>query len=202
MGIKQVYFCLQTKEEVPTENVERHLAENPTHHLVECIRTDAVDSSGSEPIVEKLVAQEEDDAIQQLIKVFNGGGNIGGGSGDHVVLTWGEHAISPRDWCQIHGSSDTRTGHVVPFEGTIVGMTLSYKKIRFGPQTLELYSGPYEDWFSIFKTHWFQPDRYQGTWATMGLNIRVSQGELLRLRGGDLRGYFEKPVVSVIIRKG
>lgn len=202
MGIKQVYFCLQTKEEVPTNQVEQHLADNPTHHLVECIRTDAKEAGGQETPVTKLVADEEDSAIQQLIQVFNGGGNIGGGGSDHIVLTYGESLITPNDWFQLHGCADVRAGHVVPFEGTIVGMTLSYKRVKYAPQTFKMYIGPHEDWCEIFESHWFQPTHGAGTWATMGLNIRVSQGELLRARGGHLRGYFDKPVLGVIIKKG
>lgn len=204
MAIKEVYFCLQTKQEVELEKIDEYLRQNPTHHLVECVRTDTVDGSGAEPAVEHLVSERDDQAITDIREIIDSGGSVGGGGGgdDHIILTWGESVISRRDWVQIHGASDTRAGNVVPFDGKIVGITLSYKRIRYGNQTVRLYIGNTFDSVLAFESHWLQQTNWDDTHATMGLDIPVRQGELIRARGGDLNGWIEKSVLGVIIKKG
>ncbi len=190
-----IWFCMETKLEVAGEDVEQYLSDNPLHHLVECVRTNDPIVEGQPPVVTQLIPGEEAVAVQAVVDSLSGSGSIA----DTIFpLTFSESALSANDWCEIGAVSDTNAGFILPFDVKIVGMSVQWKRIKNGDQTVLVYN----DESSVYETPVQTEQEASAGWTTTGLNIPIAAGEKLRVRGGDLaQGYFDKCIVNLIVKK-
>lgn len=199
MPIKNVYFCLQHKEEIHYTDVEDHLVDNPGHHIVECLRTDTEIQPGSEPVVTSLLPGSEDEALGGLVQLMGSGGQLV--EADHCLLTFFESSLRGNEWAGISGNTDVEQGHVMPFDGKIVGLTVAYTRIRRSVQSLEIHIGHPDSSQNPYTTPWLFETNDSGTWAIDTLDIDASIGTLIRVKGGFAWGYIEDAVISVLVKK-
>ena len=194
-NIKYVWFCTETKLEVENADFEQYLTDNPLHHLVECARVDDPIVAGEPPRTVRLVPEQEEEAVQQVIDSIEGTNSI---ADSLFPLLFTDSAVSDNDWCQIGSVNDTNNGYVLPFDVDVVGMSIQWKRIKNGPQTLVIYV----DDDAVYESPAQLESNSTGSWITDTLDIPVNVGQKIRIRGGSTSsGYFDKCIVNLIAKK-
>jgi hypothetical protein len=109
---------------------------------------------------------------------------------------WDETSLSDDDWIQIGSATDTNSGHIVPYNGTIVGATYQCEDDNGNTKELDLYiNGSLNG--TLFTTNGSNGDQYG---IDNSLNINVNAGDKLRMRAGTTGGNINDTIVVLYIK--
>lgn len=110
---------------------------------------------------------------------------------------WAEAALSNNDWVQIGHASDADSGWIMPFDGTIVGVTAHCENNSSGnPKDMRLYvNGTQAD--TSFITI---PTGTNQTVNDQTKNFDFSAGDRLRFRAGSSGGTINDTVISLMVK--
>lgn len=113
-----------------------------------------------------------------------------------VTFFWAEAALSNNEWMDIGSASDTLSGHVMPFDGTIIAATIQCENDNRNTQQINLYIND-----TIAETNLIDTLGVGGDSRNVRVdhNINFSQGDNLRLRAGS-GGSIQDTVVQVFVR--
>ena len=189
------YFCLQTKLEVPPENIDAYISENPSHHLVECIRNaDPVEQEV--PVVKTLVAAAEQQAISEVVAIISDGSTESIFK-DTVFMSFSESSVSSYDWLQVGSCSHTNAAHALPFDTKIVGLSASFSKVSKHGQFLEVFAGFDYNGF-LFATSEVK-DLDADVIVMKDLDYFIPAGTPVRVRAGWGKGVFNQLTVNIVL---
>lgn len=105
---------------------------------------------------------------------------------------WAEGRLGHNDWVSVGMARDTRNGHVMPFDGTIIGATYNVSGGNNANAAISLFSGS-----QVIHTHPIVTAS-EYNFVDTGLNIDFSAADKLRWRfqGGTI----EDTVVSLLVQ--
>lgn len=111
-----------------------------------------------------------------------------------ATFTWSEARLTNNDWYQIGTANNTDTGHVMPFDGTIVGMTMHCENGHGIPSDLDMYLATAGTTTTLYTIN--APNEH--VYTDSSLNIDFVAGEKIRLRNvGDT---IEDTVVTLLVQ--
>lgn len=110
---------------------------------------------------------------------------------------WAEAAIGNTEWIQIAHATNTRSGHLIPYDAVIVGATAHCENSSGATKPLALYVNDTEINGALIT---IPDDGQNSTIIDMGLNIPVLQGDLLRLRGNGGGGAVNDTVIKLYLK--
>ena len=108
---------------------------------------------------------------------------------------WSEAALSNNDWIQIGTANDADTGHVMPFDGTIVGATLHCEDDAGNAKPINLYINGSNNGSIIGTT-----GGGENILVDNSVNIDVAAGDKIRLRAGQGGGTINDTVITLYIK--
>ena len=111
------------------------------------------------------------------------------------LYQWAEAVLSDNDWMQVGHASDSLSGHVMPFNGTIVGATFHCENGNGNAKEI----------------NWYLNGALQGTLFTATgaaddiqtsnlLNIDFTAGDKIRMRAGTTGGSIQDTIVMLYVR--
>jgi len=110
-------------------------------------------------------------------------------------VTWAENRVTNNDWLQIGSAVDALSGYVVPLNATIVKVTAHTENNRGNTKPILLYiDGALNSTIGTFAGA-----SGEDQFVDPALNIDVTQGQKLRLRGGT-GGRIEDTVITVWLK--
>jgi hypothetical protein len=115
-------------------------------------------------------------------------------SSESMTLVYSENKINNMDWVQIGGASDSDSGYIMPFDGTVIRATAHCENAKGNTFNFHLYKNT-ASMGSIFEISGSD----EQTASALDLDIDFDAGDKLRLRGiGD--GNIEDTVIVVWIK--
>jgi hypothetical protein len=109
---------------------------------------------------------------------------------------WAESAINNTEWIQIAHATHSRSGHVMPFNGTIVGMVAHCENTGVNSKPLNLFIDAALTTTNIIT---IPSNGTDSQVLNMTLDIDFNQGQKLRLRANG-GGTVQDTVISMFIR--
>jgi hypothetical protein len=131
-------------------------------------------------------------SIPAYINATKGGKTL---SVETVALTWSEANVGNNDWLQIGTARDADTGHVIPFDATIVGGTIQVEKTNGNTKNIRLYVNGTEVNNALFNVS----GSGEFIYVDNSFNIDVNAGDKIRIRGGS-GGTIEDSVITLFFK--
>jgi hypothetical protein len=111
-----------------------------------------------------------------------------------VPFLWAEANVGGSDWIQIGTASDALTGHIMPFDGTIVGYAVHCENTQGNTRVLDLHIGLVLNGI-IAVPAGTDISNFDNT-----INLDFIQGDKLRIRGEGSGGQILDTVITVYVR--
>lgn len=113
-----------------------------------------------------------------------------------TAMTWSENRIGNNDWLQIGNANDADSGYIVPLNATIVRVTAHTENDNNNTKDIDLYI----DAANQGAIATFTAVNGENEDSDVTLNIDVTAGQKLRLRGGATGGSVEDTVVTIWLK--
>ena len=114
-----------------------------------------------------------------------------------VTFMWAENIVSNNDWLNIGGTSDAAIGHVMPHNSTIIKITAKTTDNNGNSKDLDLYVDDVLDTSSIAS---FSGAPGEDEFTDVTLNIDISAGEKIQLRGDAAGGSIDDTTVTLFVK--
>jgi len=109
-------------------------------------------------------------------------------------FTWSEANIGNNDWVQIGVANDALTGHIMHFDGTVVGYSVHCENTQGNTRILDLHIN--NTIINVIAI----PNGTNVSNVDMDIDIDFSQGDKLRIRGEGSGGQILDTVITLIVR--